>query len=122
MMNQTKLSSEVLFIENKVSAQSLKNAWTRLASANGCIKVVLTLRTLAIKPPGLAKWLIRLLGLDLCHEIPISNIRGVEERGKWRSYGKVEVHFMTVKGEDKKIVLYMKKYSEFIEKVNSAIH
>lgn len=100
---------EVLFIEHSVSAQSLKNAWTRLATANGLMKVVLTQRSLTIKPPGPAKWLIRLLGLDLSHEIPVTYIRGIEERGKWRKYGKVELHCMTIKGEDKKILLYMKK-------------
>jgi hypothetical protein len=48
-------------------------------------------------------------------------IRGVTETGKWYGYGKVEVHFETVKGKDRRILLYMKKYREFIDKATNAI-
>lgn len=115
-------NEEVLFIERNASAQSLKSAWTRLASANGCITVVLTPRALTIKPQGLTMWLIRLFGLDLFHEIPLTNIRSISEMGKWRKYGKVELHFLSVRGEDKKILLYLKKTSEFSDKTKSVIH
>ena len=114
--------NEVLFFEHYAAAQSLKSIWTRLASTYGCIMVVLSRRTLTIKPHWFAKWLIILLGLDLCHEIPINNIRGVTEMGKWFSYGKVELHFETVPGEDQRILLYMKKYREFIDKATNAIY
>ena len=84
--------------------------------------VVLSQRTLTIKPHWFAKWLIRPLGLDLCHEIPVPNIRDVTEMGKWFSYGKVELHFETSEGEGRRILLYMKKYPEFIDKVTNTIY
>lgn len=114
-------SNEVLFSEHYAAAQSLKSVWTRLASTYGCIMVVLCRRTLTIKPHWFAIWLIRPLGLDLCHEIPITNIRGVRETGKWFSYGKVELNFETVEGKDRSIFLYMKKYREFVDEVTSSI-
>jgi len=115
-------SNEVLFFEAYAAAQSLKSVWTRLASTYGCIIVVLSRETLTIKPHWFAKWLISLLGLDLCHEIPIANIRGVTEMGKWFSYGKVELHFVTIDGENRRILLYMKKYRQFIDTARNAIH
>ncbi len=114
-------SDEVSFFEDYAAAQSLKNGWTRLASTYGCIKVVLSRRTLTIKPHWFARWLISPLGLDLCHEIPITNIRGVTEIGKWISYGKVELHFETLDGKDRRILLYMKKYREFIDKATNTV-
>ena len=111
-----------LFVEKTAAAQSLKNRWTRLASTYGCIMVVLSRRTLTIRPHWFAKWLIRPLGLDLCHEIPVTNIRNLTEMGKWFSYGKVELHFDTSEGEDRRILLYMKKYREFVDKVTNTIY
>ena len=114
-------SNEVLFFEHYAAAQSLKNAWTRLASTYGCIMVVLSRRMLTIKPHWIANWLISPLALDLCHEIPSTNLRGVTEMGKWFSYGKVELHFETVEGEDRRILLHIKKYREFVDKATEAI-
>jgi hypothetical protein len=114
--------NEVLFLEQHAAAQSLKSVWTRLASTYGCIMVVLSPKKLMVKPHWYAKWLISLLGLDLSHEIPITNIRGAKEAGKWFSYGKVELRFETVEGEDRRILLYMKKYREFIDKATNAIN
>ena len=114
-------SNDVLFFEHYAAAQSLKRVWTRLASTYGCIMVVLSRRTLTIKPHWFAKWLISPLGLDLCHEIPITNIIGVTEMGKWFNYGKVVLHFKTTAGEDQRILLYLKKYREFIDKATNAI-
>ena len=108
---------EVLFFEPYAAAQSLKSAWTRLASTYGCIMVVLSREMLTIKPHWFAKWLISLLRLDLCHEIPITKIRGITEMGKWFTYGKVELHFVTEDGENQKILLYLKKYREFIDMI-----
>ncbi len=113
-------SNEVLFLEHHAAAQSMKNAWTRMASTYGCMMVVLSQKTLTINPHWFANWLISPLGLDLSHEIPITNIRRVTEMGKWFSYGKIELHFETLEGEDKKILLYMKNYREFMDKVTSA--
>ena len=115
-------SNEVLFFEHHAAAQSLKSVWTRLASTYGCIMVVLSRKKLMIKPHWFAKWLINLLGLDLSHEIPITNIKGVMEMGKWFGYGKVELRFETLEGEDRRILLYMKKYCEFIDKTTNAIN
>ena len=114
-------NNEVLFSEQHAAAQSLKNAWTRLASTHGCMVVVLSSGTLTIRPHWFAKWLIVLLGLDLCHQVPISNIRSVTEMGKWFSYGKVGLHFETMAGEDRRILLYLKKYREFVDKATNAI-
>jgi len=115
-------NNEALFCEHYAAAQSLKSNWTRLASTYGCMMIVLSRKTLMIKPHWFAKWLISPLHLDLCHEIPIASIKGVMEVGKWFSYGIVELHFQTVGSKDQKILLYMKKYREFIDKVTSAIH
>jgi hypothetical protein len=114
-------SNDVLLRENYAASQSLKSVWTRLASTYGCMMIVLSRRTLTIKPHWFAKWLISLLHLDLCHEIPIASIRGVKEIGRWSSYGKVELHFQTLEGKDQKMLLYMKKSREFVEKLSSAI-
>jgi len=108
-------SNGVLFLEPYAAAQSLKNVWTRSASTYGCIMVVLSRKTLTIKPLWFAKWLISLLLLDLCHEIPITDIRGVREMGKWLNYGKVELNFVTRDGKSKRIFLYLKKSREFID-------
>ena len=115
-------SNEVLFCEYYAAAQSMKSAWTRLASTYGCMMIILFRNTLMIKPHWFAKWLISLLHLDLCHEIPIANIRDVKEIGKWSRCGKVELDFQTVEGKDQKILLYMKKYREFVDKLTSGIH
>ena len=112
---------EVLFCEYNAAAKSLNSAWTRLASTYGCVMVVLSRTRLIIKPHWFAKWLISLLHLDLFHEIPIANIGDVVEVGKWSSYGKVELQFRTVQGKDRKIVLYLKKYHDFIEKVTNIL-
>ena len=122
-IRQEKLGgNDVLFFEHHAAAQSLKNAWTRLASTYGCIMVVLSRENLVIRPHWFARWLINLLGLDLNHEIPITNIRGVMQIGKWFNYGKVELCFETFEGEDRKILLYMKKYHEFIDRAKKAIN
>ena len=114
-------SNEVLFFEHYAAAQSLKSVWTRLASTYGCIKITLSRRKLTIEPHWFAKWLILPLRLDLCHEIPITSIRTVAEVGKWFSYGKVELHFDTVEGKHQKILLYIKKYRDFIDKITNAM-
>jgi hypothetical protein len=115
------MKDELLFFEHHAAAQSLKNAWTRSASTYGCMMVLLSRETLTIKPHWFAKWLIILLGLDLCHEIPLVNIRSIEEKGKWFSYGKAELIFVTINGENHGILLYMKKADEFIDTVKNAI-
>ena len=96
---------EVLFSEHYAAAQSLKTAWTRLASTYGCMWVVLSRTTLTIKPHWFAWWLISPLRLDLCHEIPVTDIRKVRDAGRWFSRGKVEVHFRTVEGTDRKVLV-----------------
>ena len=115
-------SSEVLFFEYYAAAKSFKNVWTQLASTYGCIKVVLSRETLTIKPHWFAKCLIIPLCLDLCHRIPINNIRGATKMGQWFSYGEVELNFATIDGENRKILLYLKKYREFIDTVKNAIY
>ena len=113
---------EVLFCEHHAAAQSLKSAWTRLASTYGCLMIALSRKTLTIKPHWFARWLINLLGLDLCHEIPVTNIREVTELGAWFKYGKVELHFRSTEGQDKRIILYLMKSREFVDKLANLIH
>ena len=114
-------SSEELFTKNHVAARSLKNAWTRLASTYGCIMAVLTRSTLTITPHRFAKWLIILLGLDLCHEIPVNCMKSVTEAGKCCGHGKVELHYRTAEGKDRGILLYMRNYREFVDKASNAM-
>lgn len=109
---------DVLFLEHHAAAQSLKNAWTRLASTYGCMMVVLSPEMLRIRPHWFAKWMIGLMGLDLSHEIPVSRIKSVTETGKWFGYGKVELQYEPAPGDSRTILLYLKQYSEFIHQVN----
>jgi hypothetical protein len=97
-------NNAVLFQEHYAAAQSLRSVWTRLASTYGCIMIVLSRETLTIKPHWFARWLITLLRLDLFHNIPITNIVDVRGIGEWSSYGKVELHFHTMEGEDKRVL------------------
>jgi hypothetical protein len=113
---------EVLFLERHAAAQSLRSIWTRLASTYGCIMIVLSRKKLLIRPHWYAKWLISLLGLDLSHDIPNNRIRGIMELGKWFGYGKVELRFEKAGGEEQSILLYMKKYREFVDKITNAIN
>ncbi len=105
--------NRVLFFENYTAAVSYRNSWTRMASTLGCMKIVLSPSLLIVKPHWYAKWLIVLLQLDLCHEIPVSSIRSVRETGTWFSYGKVEISFRTTGGTVRKILLYLRNYREF---------
>jgi hypothetical protein len=114
-------SNDVLFFEPHAAAQSLKSVWTRLASTYGCMMVAVSRETLRIKPHWFARWLITPLCLDLSHDIPVTNIRGVTEMGEWYGRGKVELHFMTMRGEDRKLLLYLKKYREFMDAARNAI-
>ena len=115
-------SDQALFSEYYAAAQSLKSPWTRLASTYGCIMVVLSKKTLTIKPHWFAKWLINLLVLDLCHEIPITNIKSVTKMGMWFGYGKIELQFATIDGENQRVLLYLKKYQEFVNKIKDAMN
>jgi hypothetical protein len=114
--------ADILLIENHAAAQSLKNGWTRLASTYGCMKIALSRKKVTIKPHWFASWLIRLLRLDLYHEIPLESIRTVDEIGRWYSYGKVQLKFQISNENDRKILLYMKRSAEFVEKLSRTMH
>jgi hypothetical protein len=62
-----------------------------------------------------------LLGLDLYHVVPVSRIRAVENRGKWLNCGRVEITFSTGDGEERKVLLYLKKHAEFIDKLKQTV-
>jgi hypothetical protein len=115
-------NADILLIENHAAAQSLKNWWTRLASTYGCMKIVLSRKKVTIKPHWFASWLIRLLRLDLYHEIPLESIGKVNEIGRWYSYGKVRLKFQISKERDRKIILYMKRSAEFVERLSRTMH
>jgi hypothetical protein len=109
-------SDQALFSEHYAAAQSLKSPWTRMASTYGCIMVVLSRKMLTITPHWFAKWALSLLALDLNHEIPINNVKSVTKKEKCFGYGKIELHFVTIHGVNQKILLYLKKYQEFVDK------
>lgn len=44
------------------------------------------------------------------------------EMGKWYNHGKVELRFEILEGEDRKKMLYMKKYRKFVDKATKAIN
>ena len=113
-------ANEVLFRENHAAAQSLKSAWTRLASTYGCMMVVLTRSTMTVRPHWFAKWLIMPFRLDLCHEIPVASIIRVSHAGMWCEHGKVELHYRTAGGKDRGMLLYLRNYRELLDKVSIA--
>ena len=115
------IDSDSLFYEANAAAQSQKSGWTRLASTYGCISISLSNDVLTIKPHWFAIWMITALGLDLNHEIPIAQIKHVIQTGNWLGYGIVEVDFKTDTNENRTIMLYLKKDSEFIEALNQVI-
>jgi hypothetical protein len=117
---QTHENSKIIFNEPYAAAQSLKNLWTRLASTYGCIRVVLSAETLFIKPHWYAGWLLWVLRLDLDHAIGIARIVNIRELGMWFNRGKIEVHFRTSDGNDRILLLYLKKYLEFRRAVKKA--
>jgi hypothetical protein len=108
----------VVFSERNAAAQSMRSGWTRMASTYGCINVALTEDSLWIKPHWFADWMIRLLRLDLHHEIPIGKISVVKAKGKWFGYGIVEIGFTAGDSKTAALLLYLKKEKEFIQKVN----
>jgi len=75
-----------------------------------------------IKPHWFARWLINLLGLESCHEILIKNIREITKIGVWFKYGKVELYFRLAEGQDKRVLLYLMKSCEFVDKLANAIY
>ncbi len=113
--------SQILFLENHAGARSMKNRWTRMASTMGCMRVVLTPETLTVRPHRIAGWLIRLLGLDLDHEIPVARIRGAEQVRKWHGLGEVEVTFDTEEGRQGKIRLYLGRADDFLEAIGKGL-
>jgi len=102
------------FSEPYAAAKSLKNFWTKMASTYKCIYVGVSGRTLIIQPNWYIGWVIRLLGLDLYHEIPIDYIKSVEKTGMWFGYGNVKITYTTSNSEDRSLLLYLKKHKEFM--------
>jgi hypothetical protein len=99
----------------------MRSTWTRLASTHGCMLVVLSPEMLTIKPHWFARWMIKVLGLDLYHEIPINNINRTRELNRWFSRGKVEVCFVTPEGDKRSVLLYLKNPGEFVDAVKHAM-
>jgi hypothetical protein len=83
--------------------------------------VVLSPEMLTIKPHWFARWMIKFLGLDLYHEIPIDNIIRAKELDRWFSRGKVEVRFVTPEREKHKVLLYLKNPGVFVDAVKHAM-
>jgi hypothetical protein len=108
------MNQKTLFFESAAAAQSLKNAWTRMASTYKCMEVRLTRSQLCIKPRWFVGGLIKLLGLDLHHTIATDRIRSVESREKWFNYGKVRIRFERDNAECE-ILLYLTNAGEFCD-------
>jgi hypothetical protein len=106
---------ENIFFETAAAAKSLKSFWTRMASTYGCMLVRLTRQYLIVKPRWFIGWMIKILGLDLYHVVPVDQIRAVKSRGVWCNYGKVEICFLK-NGAHRKIMLYLKQHRQFVEK------
>ncbi len=115
------MNDEMLFYETNAAAQSLKNAWTRMASTYKCVQISLTQKQLTIRPLPIIGWLTKLLGLDLYHIIPANRIRAAEDSGKWFGYGKIQVQFQR-DGADHGLLLYLKKHAEFRAKLEQIIN
>lgn len=113
--------NEIIFFESNAAAQSQKSGWTRLASTFGCMSITLSTEALTIKPHWFAIWMTTALGLDLTHDIPVTQIKAVTPTGNWFGYGMVEVDFRTDAHENRTILLYLKQDSEFIEAVTPMI-
>ena len=107
-------TDEDLFFEPHAAAQSQRSWWTRMASTIQCIDVRLSRTRLEITPRALAGWVIRLLGLDLRHEVPIDRITSARHVGDWHSYGKVLVAFDDDQGNGREVLLYLKNHREFL--------
>jgi hypothetical protein len=112
---------DIIFFESNAAAQSQKNGWTRLASTYGCMSIILSKDVLTIKPHWFALWMITALGLDLNHEIPVSQITDVTQTGSWFGYSLVEVDFRTDANENRTILLYLKNDRQFIKAINTMI-
>ena len=110
------MSGQTVFSENGAAAQSLKNRWTRLASTYQCMRVALTEQALEIRPRWFASLPIALLGLDLSHRVPIEQVTGVEDRGTWFGYGRIEVRFRMGDGE-RAVLLYLRQHAEFSKRL-----
>jgi len=112
---------DILFFEPHTAAQSQKNAWTRLASTYSCMMITLTAEKLTIKPHWYASPLVRLLGLDLIHEIPVTDIENLTESGMSAGYGKVDLKFRAGDGNERTILLFLKNHARFIEAVKATV-
>lgn len=108
------MSGRTVFLENGAAAQSLKNRWTRMASTYQCMRITLTEQALELRPRWFASLPIALLRLDLSHRVPIAQITGVEDRGIWFGYGRIEVHFRDGDA-DRAVLLYLHQHAEFSE-------
>jgi hypothetical protein len=114
-------TSKPLFAESFAAAVSHRNFYTRMASTLGCMRVALSRDTLTIRPHWYVSLLIRMLELDLFHEIPIADIQDVAERGRWWGYGKVDVCFRTADGHDRTVSLYLRRYREFVDTLRGVL-
>ena len=110
-------TEEIVFLETHAAAQSMKNAWTRMASTYQCIQVALTRDLLIVRPHWLIGWIIFLLRLDLHHKIPIEQIKSIKSKGSWFGYDKVEVVFSGSSDSENRVLLYLKRHEEFLSKL-----
>ncbi|MBD3369276.1 hypothetical protein GF402_02815 [Candidatus Fermentibacteria bacterium] len=106
-----------LYSESYVAAKSLKNAWTRMASTYGCIRVALTDRHLVVEPQGLGGLLVKMSNLDLEHRIPVGEVTSVEKRRKYFGLTEVQVAFGSSDGSPGRLLLYLRRPDEFIARL-----
>ena len=114
-------TEEIVFLETHAAAQSMKNAWTRMASTYQCIQVSLTRDLLIVRPHWLIGWIIFLLHLDLHHKILIEHIKSIKSKGSWFGYDKVEVVFSGNSDGENRILLYLKRHEELLSKLEERL-
>ncbi|NOZ84746.1 MAG: hypothetical protein GXP49_00505 [Deltaproteobacteria bacterium] len=116
MSEITSSTREKKFIEETAAAQSMKNAWTRLASTWRMIHVEIGDSNLTIRPNSwLTDLLIKTFFFDLDHCIPLKNVLSARHEGDWVNYGKVVVSFRKDSGLKQEIRLYLKDCRHFLD-------
>ena len=109
----------LLFQEQYAMAQSQKNGWTKSVNTWKCITVNLSATHLQVKLHGLFGLLVKPFNADLDHIIPITDIRSVEKRKNYFGYNEISVVFSLPKGDERELLLYLKRGEEFLNLLKS---
>ena len=116
------VEGNTLFQEKYAMAQSQKSLWTKMVSTWKCINVTLTSTRLRVKLHGLFGWLVKPVGADLDHMIPVSDIKSAEKRRNVLGYTEISVVFSLQSGGERELLLYLKRGEEFLNFLNSIMY